>query len=136
MAMTTQNPSSIPVLAAPGRPSRARAASWGFGLSLLALLGGVVAMGAVGATLAPMEAASGYYFGDTPAEYRWAVLAAFASLLLWSAAGIAGLVLGLVGLRGGRGRTRAVWAIVLAVLAPVLSVAVLVGAMTVGAALL
>lgn len=128
--------SSAPASTVPGGPPRARVSSWALGLSLLALIGGIAAMGAVGATVAPMEAASGYYFSDTPGWYQGAVLAGFGSLLIWTVAGIAGIVLAVLGLRAGGGRARAATAIVLAVLAPALTLTTLLVAMGAGAALL
>ena len=126
--------SSTPALGAPERS--ARASSWALWLALLALIGGTAVMGAVGATVPPMEAVSGYYFSDTPLWYQVAVLAGFGSLLVWSAAGLSGIVLAVLGLRAGAGRTRAIIAIVLAVIAPVLTLTALIGALGVGAALL
>ncbi|MDN5601582.1 MAG: hypothetical protein ACTHV2_10565 [Brachybacterium sp.] len=118
------------------RDPSARASSWALALALLALIGGAAVMGAVGATVPTMEAESGYYFSDTPGWYQGAVLAGFGSLLVWSVAGIAAIVLAVLGLRAGGGRARAITAIVLAVLAPALSLAVLLAAMGAGVALL
>lgn len=113
-----------------------RASSWALALALLALIGGATVMGAVGASVAPMEAESGYYFSDTPGWYQGAVLAGLGSLLVWSVAGIAAIVLAVLGLRASGGRARAITAISLAVLAPALSLAVLLAAMGAGVALL
>lgn len=118
----------------PRRPSRA--SSWALGLALLALVGGIAAMGAVGWTIVPMEAVSGHHFSDTPAWYQGAVFGAFGSLLVWSASGLAAIVLAVHGLRTGAGRARAIAAIVLAALAPVLTLAALLTAMGVAVALL
>ena len=78
-----------------------------------------------------METASGYYLTDTPAPYQAAVFTAFGTLLLWSALGIAALVLGIVALVARRGTARAIAAIALATAAPVLLPLVLLGAMAV-----
>lgn len=118
----------------PRRPGRT--SSWALGLALLAAIGGIAAMGAVGATVVPMEAASGYYLTDTPGWYQAAVVAGFGSLVPWSLAGLAAIVLGVIGLRSGGGRTRAITALVLAASAPFLALAALLGGMGVGAALL
>ncbi|MGP9611780.1 hypothetical protein ACT3SQ_01990 [Brachybacterium sp. AOP42-C2-15] len=135
--MTSYNIPAFPAVPSSDAPEKsARASSWALGLSLLALIGGIVAMGAVGASVAPMEAASGYYFTDTPLWYQVAVLVGFASLLIWTVAGLAGVVLAVLGLRAGSGRARAISAIVLAVLAPVLTLAVLLAAMGAGIVLL
>ena len=58
-----------------------------------------------------------------------AVLAAFGSLLLWTLAGLAAIVLGILALLRRSGIARSVVAIVLAVLAPSLTTAVLLGTM-------
>ena len=122
---------------APGdRPGRDRAASWSLVLSLVALLGGVVAMAGVGLSIVPMEAQHGRLLTDTPAWYQWAVLGAFGSLVLWTLAGIVGIVLAVIGLAAGQGRARLIIAIVLAVLAPFLALGVLMGALGAGTALL
>lgn len=131
--MTSHNIPTLPVASAFDAPERSvRASSWALGLSLLALIGGLAAMSAVGFSVAPMEAASGYYFSDTPLWYQVAVLVGFASLLIWTVAGLAGIVLAVLGLRAGRGRARAISAIVLAVLAPVFILAVLLAALGAG----
>ena len=116
--------------AAPSRP-RAAASTWALVLALVALLGSVAAMAFVGLTVVPMETASGYYLTDTPAPYQAAVFTAFGTLLLWSALGIAALVLGIVALVARRGTARAIAAIALATAAPVLLPLVLLGAMAV-----
>ncbi|ATG55516.1 hypothetical protein CFK41_12585 [Brachybacterium ginsengisoli] len=89
-------------------------------------------MAYVGLTVVPMESASGYYLTDTPAWYQASVLVAFGSLLLWTSAGIAAVVSGIVALVRGRGAVRAAVAIGVATIAPVLTVPVLLGAMTLG----
>jgi hypothetical protein len=126
---------AAPAPSAPARPGRGRASSRALALSLLALFGAVVALGGVGLTVLPMEAAHGRLLTDTPGWYQWTVLGAFASLLLWTVAGIAGLVLGVVGLSAGQGRARAIVAIVLSVLAPFLALAALMGMMGASTAL-
>lgn len=118
------------------RTGRGRSASWALALSLVALLGAVLAMGGAGLSIPPMEAAHGRLLTDTPAWYQWTVLGAFASLVLWTVAGITGIVLAVIGLSTGRGRARSIVAIVLAVLAPFLALAVLMGALGAGTALL
>ena len=127
-----------PAAAAPsptGRPGGGRASSWALALSLLALLGAAVAMAGVGLSVMPMQSAHGRLLTDTPQWYQWTVLGAFASLLLWTIAGIAGIVLAVVGLSAGQGRARAIVALVLAVLAPLLALAVLMGSLGAGTAL-
>lgn len=108
------------------------ASSWSLALSLVALLGAVAAMAGVGLTVIPLETASGYYLTDTPVAYQWAVLAAFGSLLLWTVLGLAAIVLGIVGMTRGAGQVRAIVAIGLAVIAPVLAVLTLMGSMAIG----
>lgn len=135
--MTSYNIPAFSAASQSGAPEKsARASSWALGFSLLALIGGIVAMVAIGVSVAPMEAASGYYFSDTPLWYQVAVLAGFGSLLIWTVAGLAGIALAVLGLRAGRGRARAICAIVLALLAPVLTLVVLLAAMGTGIALL
>lgn len=122
---------------APGdRPGRGRAATWSLVLSLVALLGAVVAMAGVGLSIVPMEAEHGRLLTDTPAWYQWTVLGAFGSLVLWALVGLVGIVLAVIGLAAGQGRARPIIAIVLAVLAPFLALAVLMGALGAGTALL
>lgn len=133
---TMQSPQQIAPTSSAPADRRARASSWGLALALTALLGAVASMAFVGVTVVPMETASGYYLTDTPVGYQRAVLAAFASLLVWTVLGLLAIVLGIIGLVGRRGSTRAVWAIVLAIIAPGLAVLVLSGAMGLGAALL
>ena len=112
--------------------SSTRASSWSLALSLVALLGAVAAMAGVGLTVIPLETASGYYLTDTPVAYQRAVLAAFGSLLLWTVLGLAAIVLGIVGMTRGAGQVRAIVAIGLAVIAPVLAVLTLMGSMAIG----
>lgn len=127
---------TAPATMAPVPGRSARAASWALGFSLLALVGGIATMAAVGASMVPMETASGYYLTDTPAWYQVAVLAAFGSLLLWTVAGLAGIVLAVLGLRAGTGRARSIFAIVLAVLAPFLTLSALMVTLGAGVATL
>ncbi|MGP9842871.1 hypothetical protein [Brachybacterium sp. 107] len=129
-------PSSDRIIPSPSpspSPSSTRASSWSLALSLVALLGAVAAMAGVGLTVIPLETASGYYLTDTPVAYQWAVLAAFGSLLLWTVLGLMAIVLGIVGMTRGAGQVRAIVAIGVAVIAPVLAVLTLMGSMAIGA---
>lgn len=126
-------PTDGSVARAGGPAPSARASSWSLALSLVAVLGSVAAMAGVGLTVVPMETASGYYLTDTPVAYQWAVLAAFGSLLLWTVLGLAAIVLGIVGLTRRSGQVRAIVAIGLAAIAPVLAVLTLMGSMALGA---
>ena len=136
--MTSSSLNAYPAdrFAAPAeRPSRSRAASWAFALSLIAALGAILAMAGVGVSMIPMETAHGRLLTDTPAWYQWTVLGAFGSLVLWTLAGLAGIVLGVIGLRAEKGQGRSILAIVLAVAAPSLALAARMGGLGAGTAL-
>jgi vacuolar-type H+-ATPase subunit I/STV1 len=124
----------VPVETSPA--ARGRLGGWSLVLALVALVGAALVAGFVGATIVPMEAAHGTHFADTPPTYRTTVTVLGATMLLWTAAGIAALATGLAAVLRGERSARAVWGIALALAAPVVTILVLVVAMLVSAAAL
>lgn len=74
----------------------------------------------IGATIGPMEAEAGRYFGDTPESYQTLVTAAFASSILWGLMALAAMVAGVVALVRRERPGRAIAGLLLAVVAPAL----------------
>lgn len=90
------------VLSSGRRPARS-SGRWPAGrlalvLGLIAAIGGVLTAGYVGVTIVPVQLEAGRLLTDTPAAYQGTVYGALASLLVWSAAALAAVVAGLVGL--------------------------------------
>ncbi|MCS6711366.1 hypothetical protein JSY14_04780 [Brachybacterium sp. EF45031] len=87
---------------------------------IIALLGGLLCAGIIGATAGPMEAAHGRLLTDTPTWYQTLVWALGALTLLWSGLGLFGIGAAIAALVRGERPGRPVTAIVLAILAPVI----------------
>ena len=87
------------------------------GLSLIASI-------ILGVTVGPTEAEYGYYFTDAPDWYRNLAIGLFGLQALCTALGITGLIMGIVSVATGRGRTQGIVAVAITVLAPFISFSV------------
>jgi hypothetical protein len=90
-------------------------------LSLVAGVLSVVASVILGATVGPSEAASGYYFTDTPDWYQSLAAALVGLQALCTGLGVTAIILGIVAAVTARGRTFGIIAISAAVVAPFVS---------------
>ncbi|WP_166969358.1 hypothetical protein [Brevibacterium atlanticum] len=90
-------------------------------LSLVAGVLSVVASVILGATVGPSEAASGYYFTDTPDWYQSLAAALVGLQALCTGLGVTAVILGIVAAVTARGRTFGIIAISAAVIAPFVS---------------
>jgi vacuolar-type H+-ATPase subunit I/STV1 len=95
-------------------------------LSIVAGVLSVVASVILGATVGPAEAASGYYFTDTPDWYQTLAAVLVGLQALCTGLGLTAIVLGIVAAVTDRGRTFAIFAIAAAVIAPFVSFATFV----------
>jgi hypothetical protein len=87
-------------------------------LSILATVLTLAASALLGATVDPAEAASGYYFTDTPDWYQGLAIGLVALQALCACLGTAAIVMGIVSTITGRGRTFGIVAIAAAAVAP------------------
>lgn len=90
-------------------------------LSIVAMVLSLAASAILGATVGPSEAASGYYFTDTPDWYQTLATVLVGVQGLCTCVGITGIVLGIVSTVTGRGRTPGIIAIAVAAIAPFVS---------------
>ncbi|MCU4298508.1 hypothetical protein D3I60_15750 [Brevibacterium permense] len=90
-------------------------------LSIIAMVLSLAASVILGATVGPSEAASGYYFADTPDWYQTLAIVLFGVQGLCTCLGITGIILGITAAVAGRGRTPGTIAIAVAAIAPFVS---------------
>jgi hypothetical protein len=90
-------------------------------LSIVAVVLSVAASAILGATVGPTEAASGYYFTDTPDWYQTLSTVLVGLQALCTGLGLTGLVLGIVSAVASRGRAFGIVAIAAAAIAPFVS---------------
>jgi hypothetical protein len=124
-ASSTATPSAGDTAGALGRQA-AEAKSPALGkaamaLSIVALVLSVAASAILGATVGPAEAASGYYFTDTPDWYQTLAAVLVGLQVLCTCLGITGLILGITAAVTARGRTVSIVAIAVAAVAPFVS---------------
>lgn len=89
------------------------------GLSLIASI-------VLGTTIGPIEAETGRYFTDAPDWYRNLAIGLFGLQALCTALGITGLIMGIVSIATGRGRTQGIIASAVALVAPFISLSVFI----------
>ena len=90
-------------------------------LSIVAMVLSLAASVILGATVGPSEAASGYYFTDTPDWYQTLATVLVGVQGLCTCVGITGIILGITAAVTGRGRTPGIIAIAVAAIAPFVS---------------
>ncbi|WP_420095493.1 hypothetical protein [Brevibacterium sediminis] len=90
-------------------------------LSIVAMVLSLAASVILGATVGPSEAASGYYFTDTPDWYQTLATVLVGVQGLCTCAGVTAIILGITAAVTGRGRTPGVIAIAVAAIAPFVS---------------
>jgi|SRR5690625_5240493 len=105
----------------PGRsPGRWAAGRLARVLGLIAAIGGVLTVGYVGVTIVPVQLQAGRLLTDAPVGYQGTVYGAAASLLVWGAAAVTAVVLGLVGLVRRERTGPALTGVIVGLSAPVL----------------
>ncbi|SDR76210.1 hypothetical protein SAMN04489752_0181 [Brevibacterium siliguriense] len=90
-------------------------------LSIVAMVLSLAASVILGATVGPSEAASGYFFTDTPDWYQTLAIVLVGVQGLCTCLGITGIILGITAAVTGRGRTPGNIAISVAAIAPFVS---------------
>ena len=90
-------------------------------LSIVAGVLSVVASVILGVTVGPAEAASGYYFADSPDWYQSLAAALVGLQALCTGLGVTAIILGIIAAVTARGRTFGIIAIAAAVIAPFVS---------------
>ncbi len=89
--------------------------------SIVAMVLSLAASVILGATVGPSEAATGYYFTDTPDWYQTLATVLVGVQGLCVCSGLTAIVLGITAAATGRGRTPGIIAIAIAAIAPFVS---------------
>lgn len=90
-------------------------------LSIVAMALSLAASVILGVTVGPSEAASGYYFTDTPDWYQTLATVLVGVQGLCTCLGLTGMILGITAAVTGRGRTPGIIAIAISAIAPFVS---------------
>jgi hypothetical protein len=107
---------------------------WSLGLAIVALLGGLAAVAAIGFTVPAMEAQYGRFLGSTPGGFQTIVLTLTTSMLLWTALGLLAIIFSFISFFRPERAPSAIWGLVIAVIAPILCVAALMATLVMTAA--